>query len=285
MERKLLLCIAYDGAKFCGYQTQKNGHSVQQALCEGAATLFGFSCDITGCSRTDSGVHAHGFFATVTKHGTDSLPTTIPADRIPFALNRYLPPSVAVRYAKWVPTDFHVRYDVHSKEYVYRLKMIDTRDPFMEGRVWQYPRNLSYLQIRDMQKAAAQFVGEHDFAACMASGSSVKSTVRRVFSAEVTRDGSDLTFRVRANGFLYHMVRIMMGTLIDVAEGHIPASEIADRLRSRDRTAMGRTAPPEGLYLDGVYYDDGHLPGYHGPELDDDGQGACPRLAEEGRYE
>ncbi len=264
MPRKLLLYIAYDGAGFCGYQTQQNGYSVQQALCEGTSALFGYPCDITGCSRTDSGVHAKMFCATVTRHGTDCLDATIPVDRIPRALNIHLPDTVAVWQARWVPVDFHPRYNVSSKEYIYRILNTTARDPFEIGRVWHYPRPVSSEALAEMQKAAAAFVGKRDFAACMAAGSHVRTTVRHVLAASVDREGDIITFRVRADGFLYNMVRIMVGTLAEVAEGRIPAGELPARLASLDRAALGRTAPAAGLYLNRVFYDDPAMPGYHG---------------------
>ncbi len=270
MARKLLMYLAYDGAEFCGYQAQQNGYSVQQALGEGALALFGHSCDITGCSRTDSGVHARMFCATVTAHGSDALETTVPVERIPRALNIHLPDALSVWQAQWVPTGFHPRYDVSSKEYVYRILNAEARDPFERGRAWHYPRRISDAALADMQVAAEAFVGKRDFAACMAAGSHVRSTVRHVLSASVCREGDVISFRVRADGFLYNMVRIMTGTLIEVAEGHIPASDLPARLLSLDRTAFGRTAPAAGLYLDRVFYDDPVRPGYHGSGSDEE---------------
>lgn len=267
MERKLLLYIRYDGSHFCGYQAQKNGFSVQQALNGGTEALFGYPCDITGCSRTDSGVHAHMFCATVTPKGQSHMETTIPLDRLPRALNIHLPDGVAVYEALWVPEDFHARYSVSSKEYVYRILNTQNRDPFEQGRAWHYPRPLTADQIRAMDLAARGFVGKRDFAACMASGSKVQSTVRHVMAATVEstpiRDGNLITFRVRADGFLYNMVRIMVGTLAEVAEGHIPPESIPQRLESLDRSAFGRTAPAEGLYLNRVFYNDSEKEGYH----------------------
>ncbi len=254
MPRKLLICLRYDGSAFCGYQTQKNGYSVQQALNEGTASLFGHPCDITGCSRTDSGVHARMFCATVTAHGSNSLTTTIPLDRIPRALNIHLPDAVAVYDARWVSADFHARYSVLSKEYLYRIHNAPNRDPFEHGRAWQYPRLIDDDALAAMQTAAAGFVGKRDFAACMAAGSTVQSTVRHVMEATVERHGDVVELRTRADGFLYNMVRIMVGTLVEVAEGHIPADEIAARLDSLDRRTLGRTAPAEGLYLNRVFY-------------------------------
>ncbi len=276
MPRKLLVYIAYDGAKFCGYQVQQNGYSVQEALGEGTAALFGYPCDITGCSRTDSGVHAHMFCAAITEHGKDRLDTTIPVERIPRALNIHLPDAISVWGARWVSTDFHPRYDVSSKEYIYRICNAPVRDPFLVGRVWHYPRPISNEMLSAMQMAAKGFIGKQDFAACAASGSHVRSTVRHVLSASVVREGDIVTFRVRADGFLYNMVRIMVGTLIEVAEGHIAACEIPERLRSLDRASFGRTAPAEGLYLEEVFYDDPTAAGYHGSE---------PMTGEEGTHE
>jgi len=267
MSQKLLLYIRYDGSHFCGYQAQKNGYSVQEALGEGAAALFGHPCDITGCSRTDSGVHARMFCATVTEHGCDGLRTTIPVDRIPRALNIHLPDALAVWHAQWVPADFHARYSVTSKEYIYRILNTSDRDPFEAGRAWHYPRPLDAEAICAMQTAAAGFVGKRDFAACMASGSKVQSTTRHVMAASVdvtpVTGGQLITFSVRADGFLYNMVRIMVGTLIEVAEGRIPAHEIPARLDSLDRASMGRTAPAEGLYLSRVFYNHEEKEGYH----------------------
>lgn len=270
MARKLLLYIRYDGSCFCGYQAQKNGYSVQQALGEGAEALFGHPCDITGCSRTDSGVHARMFCATVTAKGCDCLDTTIPTDRIPRALNIRLPDAVAAYKALWVPADFHPRYWVSSKEYEYRILCTPDRDPFERSRAWHYPRPLREGALEAMQTAARGFVGKRDFAACMASGSKVVSTVRHVMDASVEQvpveGGSLILFRVRADGFLYNMVRIMVGTLMEVAEGHIPADSIPQRLDSLDRSNLGRTAPAEGLYLNRVFYNDPEKEGYHAKE-------------------
>ena len=263
MAQKLLLYIRYDGSRFCGYQAQKNGYSVQQALNEGTEALFGYPCDITGCSRTDSGVHANMFCATVTPKGKDSMETTIPLDKLPRALNIHLPDAVAVYRALWVPADFHARYSVSSKEYVYRILNAQDRNPFEHKRAWHYPRPISDEAFEAMQIAAKGYIGKRDFSACMASGSKVQSTVRHVMDASLDREGDLITFRVRADGFLYNMVRIMVGTLAEVAEGHIPADSIPLRLDSLNRHSLGRTAPAEGLYLNRVFYNDPEKEGYH----------------------
>ena len=266
--RKMLLYIRYDGRgpadrPFCGYQAQKNGYSIQQALTEGATALFGCPCDVTGCSRTDSGVHALMFCATVTLHGKDYMETTVPVERIPRALNIHLPNEVAAYQAMWVPADFHPRYSVTSKEYVYRILNSQNRDPFAVGRAWHYPRPVSEEGFAAMEKAAAAFVGKRDFSACMAAGSKIVDATRHVMSASVEREGEYITFRVRADGFLYNMVRIMVGTLAEVAEGHMTPESIPARLDSLDRGSFGRTAPAEGLYLNRVFYNDPETEGYH----------------------
>jgi tRNA pseudouridine38-40 synthase len=261
---KLLLYIAYNGADFCGWQAQKNGVTVQKTLTDAVSDLFGHTCDVTGCSRTDSGVHANMFCATVSDRGADVLTTTVPVEKIPRALSIRLPDSISVWHAVWVPTDFHARYSVSSKEYLYRIYNAPIRSPFEVGRSWHVPARISDEGFAAMQAAAAHFVGKRDFSSCMASGSDIADRTRTVFSASVTRTGDVIEFRVRADGFLYNMVRIMAGTLADVASGQIPPDSIPDRLDSLDRSAMGRTAPAEGLYLDRVFYDDPDIAGYRG---------------------
>lgn len=263
MPRKLLLYIRYDGRPFCGYQTQKNGYSVQQALNEGTAALFGYPCDITGCSRTDSGVHAHMFCATVTPQGEDHMDTTIPLDRLPRALNIHLPEAVAVYKALWVPVDFHPRYSVSSKEYQYRILNSPHRDPFAAGRAWHYPRPIDDDGFAAMERAASAFVGKRDFSACMAAGSGVQDTTRTVLSSVLSREGEYILYHVRADGFLYNMVRIMVGTLVEVGEGRLSLEALTSGLESLNRQSLGRTAPPEGLYLHRVFYNHPEKEGYH----------------------
>ncbi|MBO5111371.1 MAG: tRNA pseudouridine(38-40) synthase TruA [Clostridia bacterium] len=264
---KLLLYLAYDGSAFCGYQAQTHGNTVQQTLNLATEEVFGHSCDVTGCSRTDSGVHARMFCATVTREGGAPLETTIPVDKIPAVLNIHLPDSIAVGYARWVPDDFHPRYSVTSKEYVYKIYNAPFRCPFEHKRSWHIPQRLDDEALERMNQAAAAFIGQRDFSACMASGSDILDKTRNVMSARVFREGDFVTFAVRADGFLYHMVRIMAGTLVDVALQKISADSIPERLASLDRRRMGRTAPAEGLYLNRVFYDDPACPGYRGGDI------------------
>ncbi len=264
---KLLLYLAYDGAAFCGYQAQSHGHTIQQTLNAATETLFGHPCDVTGCSRTDSGVHANMFCATVTGQGGAPLETTIPMDKLPRVMNIHLPDTIAVYHAAWVPDEFHPRYSVSSKEYVYKIYNAPHRSPFEQGRSWHVPIYLNGEVLQSMNVAARGFIGKRDFSACMAAGSDIADKVRTVTSAEVRREGDHVIFSVRADGFLYHMVRIMVGTLVDVAMGKISADSIPERLDTLDRRMLGRTAPADGLYLNRVFYDDPTTPGYVGGDI------------------
>ncbi|MBR2020640.1 MAG: tRNA pseudouridine(38-40) synthase TruA [Clostridia bacterium] len=251
---KLLLKISYLGTNYCGYQVQPNGISIQQKLNEATLAAFGVACDIVGCSRTDSGVHANEFCATVAQKGTDFLETAIPVERIPLALSNYLPPDICVFDAKWVEGSFHARYDVKEKEYLYRMYNRAVRDPFEEGRSAHVPKLLRDEDIQAMNLAAATLCGTQDFAAYMAHGSSVKSTVRTVTRAEVYREGDCVIFRVAANGFLYNMVRILAGTLLAVGQGKLKPADLPIITASKDRSKAGNTMPACGLYLHRVIY-------------------------------
>jgi tRNA pseudouridine38-40 synthase len=251
---KLMLRIRFVGSAYAGYQVQKNGRTVQGELNTAAETLLGFPCDIVGCSRTDSGVHANDFCCTVSKRGSESLETSLPTDRFPRAINCILPEDIAVMHAEWVPDDFHPRYGVRYKEYIYRIYDRPERDPFLTGRAYMNKFRIEDRALLCMQEAASHFEGKHDFSAFMAAGSSVKSTEREVMYARVERQGDQIVFSVAADGFLYNMVRIMAGTLLDVAHGRIDPTEIPAIIASRDRARAGFTAPPQGLYLNRVVY-------------------------------
>lgn len=251
---KILLHISYLGTDFCGYQIQKNGRTVQGVLCEAAERVFGVPCDITGCSRTDSGVHAKQFCAAVTERGKSELVTSIPTDKIPLAFSGVLPPDVSVYFAEEVEDSFHPRYDVKYKEYAYVIYNARVPDPFLSDRSWHYPRHIDESSVTRMNDAASRFIGTHDFAAYMAAGSDVKDTVRTVLAAQVYREGDSVIFKVSADGFLYNMVRIFAGTLVGVAEGKISPDQIDDITLSRDRGRAGMTAPAKGLYLNRVVY-------------------------------
>ena len=251
---KILLHLSYLGTNYCGYQVQPNGVTIQQKLNEAAKQLFGYDCDIVGCRRTDSGVHANEFCATVTKKKENALYTNIPTDKIPQAMTHWLPEDICVFAAEEVDDDFHPRYDVKYKEYVYKIWNSPVRDPFTQGRAWHCPKRIDDEGLERMKRAAACYVGKKDFCSFMAADSKVEDTVREVFDSEIEREGELITFRVRADGFLYNMVRIFVGTLVDVAYGKIEPEDIHKIIEQKDRRAAGSTAPPHGLYLNKVSY-------------------------------
>jgi len=245
---KVLLCISYLGTNYCGFQVQPNGVTIQQKIQDAVQAIYGFRCPITGCSRTDSGVHANKYFCTV---DTSQAQNSIPENKISDALNRYLPDDIAVISAQFADDDFHVRYDVISKEYKYLIWNMRRKNPFFSDRAYHRPKP---LDAAVMDRAAKSFIGKHDFAAFCAAGSSVTDTTREIFSTSVTSENGFVTFTVSGNGFLYNMVRIMTGTLIEVSEGHIAADSILSIIESCDRSKTGFTVPACGLYLNDVVY-------------------------------
>lgn len=245
---KLLLTIAYDGTAYHGYQVQNGQITVQEMLNDAVLAVFGKRYPVTGCSRTDSGVHALDFKATVTLDGDAPR---IPTDRVPLAMNVVLPNDISVISATEIPDFFHPRYDVISKEYRYKILNSRIRDPFLEGRAYQFAVP---LDASLMDRAAANFVGTHDFSAFSAARSEVADRIRTVYHCSVSRDGDIVTVRIVGNGFLYNMVRIITGTLIDVSCGKFLPEDISTIIDSLDREKAGFTAPACGLYLYRVNY-------------------------------
>ncbi len=257
---KILIKISYLGTNYRGFQAQKNGVTIQSKLNDASKELFGFDCNITGCSRTDSGVHALGFCATVEpsdKNQRHNDWCRIPMNKFPEAINIFLPPDIAVCAAVWVNDEFHARYDIEYKEYIYKIFDNPIRNPLLFGRAYQYKRKISDEGIKKMNEAAKAYIGTYDFSSFMAQGSKIVDTVRCVKYASVYRNGECVEFKVAADGFLYNMVRIMTGTLIDVANNKTLPSDIFDIINSKDRSKAGVTVPPEGLYLSkAVYHND-----------------------------
>ena len=241
--------IKYLGTEFHGFQVQPGLRTVQGELNAALNEAFGLPCKVTGCSRTDAGVHANEFCLTVECDGG-----TIPADKLPIAVSRFLPNDLSLFYAKECDESFHPRYDVKEKEYLYRIVNTRIYDPFYYGRVWFLPRYIDDDALAKMNEAANHFIGKKDFSTFMAEGSDVEDTVRNITSLTVTRDGDFLDVKISADGFLYNMVRIIVGTLTEVAFGRISPDDIPDIIASRDRSRAGMTAPAEGLYLNRVMY-------------------------------
>lgn len=251
---KILIKVAFLGSAYCGYQVQPNGITIQQRLNEATLALFGYDCDIVGCSRTDSGVHANEFFAAVTKKGESFLDTAIAIEKIPQALTVRLPEDISVISASWVEDSFHPRYDVKYKEYVYQIWNGAVRNPFLNDKSWHCPRKIDDGAVERMRLAARELIGKNDFASFMAADSKIKDSVRTVIDADVVKNGELITFKVSADGFLYNMVRIFAGTLVDVAYKKLEPSDIKKIIAAKDRKAAGSTAPPQGLFLNKVVY-------------------------------
>ena len=232
---KILLRISFLGTEYCGYQVQPNGVSVQQRLNEAAKDLFGYDCDIVGCSRTDSGVHANEFYVTVSKKGESFIETSIPAEKVAQAMSVRLPDDISVLSSYEVEDSFHPRYDVVYKEYLYQIWNGRARNPFLNDRSWHCPKPIDDEGLLRMQRVANAFVGKKDFASFMAADSKIKDSVRTVTDASVVREGDLIIFKVSADGFLYNMVRIFTGTLVDVAYGRINPDDIDEIIDAKGR--------------------------------------------------
>ncbi len=241
-----LLTIKYDGSNYCGWQVQPNAVSVQSTV---QKALIDLTCEpdlkVTGCSRTDSGVHANMFCL----HFDSD--TNIPNERIPFALNIKLPDDISAVDCITVDDDFHARYSSKGKTYIYKIHNSKFPDPFKKKYYLQVDRHIDEVML---DKACKSFLGTHDFKGFCSAGSSVVDTVRTVTDCRVERVNEDVIISITANGFLYNMVRIIVGTLLDVNFGKIDANDLPDIINSCDRDRAGATARPHGLYLEKVYY-------------------------------
>ena len=246
VERNIALRLKYTGTHYHGWQIQKNAVTVEETLESAVKATVGHRVKITGCGRTDAGVHAREYVANFV---TDSR---IPLERLPLAINTKLPDDIVVTAAREVPEDFNAIGSCVKKEYTYVIYNSRVRDPFYMNRAYFYPRR---LDEKIMQRAADMFVGEHDFAAVRSVGTDVKSTVRRVYYYNVERRGDIIELRVCANGFLYNMARAMAGSLIYASEGKFAPEDIPGILEKGDRTLAGPTVPPDGLYLTRLWYD------------------------------
>lgn len=255
MTRRILLQVAYDGTNYHGWQLQPNAATIEGELNRALCALTGEEIVVTGASRTDAGVHALGNVAVF------DTTSRIPAEKFSYALNQRLPEDIVIQSSKQVADDFHPRHCDCRKTYEYDIL----------NRTFPLPayRNTAYflygtLNIEAMRRACQAFLGEHDFASFCAAGAQVQTTVRKIYSLEVecrplteANVGSAdqlLTIRVKGNGFLYNMVRIIAGTLVEVGRGHIKPEEVADIIAAKDRAKAGPTAPARGLRMVEIEY-------------------------------
>jgi tRNA pseudouridine38-40 synthase len=244
---KFRLTVAYDGTDYVGWQRQATGVSIQGLLEDALAELDGRAVAVAGAGRTDAGVHARGQVASAT------LSRDIDAATLVRAVNIRLPPAVRVVDAVVAADDFHPRFLARRKHYRYRIWNAEVLTPFERQYAWHVPMPLAADAMAD---AAARLIGTHDFAAFQGTGSDTLTTTRSVSISSVTRDGDLVAYEAAANGFLRHMVRTIVGTLVEVGRGKRPPEWMAEVLASRDRAAGGPTAPPQGLFLMAVGYDE-----------------------------
>lgn len=243
--KRIKLTIAYDGTNYCGWQIQPNGITIEEVLNNTLSKMTGEHIQVIGASRTDSGVHALGNVAVF------DTETTIPAEKIAIALNQRLPDDIVIMRSEEVSLDFHPRYCDCSKTYEYHI--INTRIPIPTERLTNY--FVSYaLDIEKMRRAASYLVGEHDFVSFCNVRTDVENTVRTITALEILKNGDEITIRITGNGFLYNMVRIIVGTLIRVGRGFYEPEKVKEILEAKDRKAAGVTAPAHGLMLMQIDY-------------------------------
>lgn len=244
--KNLLITISYDGKCFHGWQIQQNALTVQEVFQTALSKIIGDDFNLKGCSRTDSGVHANMYCISLkTHHPIDPI-------RLRAALNRWLPKSVAVLDCKSVEDDFHARYSCVSKEYIYKIWNSEIRNPFLDGYALHYRYKIDEKML---DSAAQAYVGKHDFTSfCTLDNREKGDMTRNVKAFSVTRDGDMITMKVEADGFLYNMVRIMVGTLLRIQQGKFSPDSIPKIIEKKNRKYAGPTAQACGLYLNKVNY-------------------------------
>ena len=244
---RVKMVVAYDGTNYCGWQIQPNGVTIEQKLNEALTDLLQEPIKVTGASRTDAGVHSLG---NVCIFDTN---TRMPAEKISYALNTRLPEDIVVQDSCQVPESFHPRFSKSRKTYEYRILNQKFRNPTrrLDTHFYYYD-----LDVEAMQRAAAYLVGEHDFKSFASTGGQAETSIRTIYSLDLEKRDSIITIRVKGNGFLYNMVRIIAGTLIQVGAGEILPEEIPAILEAKDRSAAGPTAPAKGLTMIGLEYEE-----------------------------
>lgn len=245
MKKNIKIKVSYKGSNYFGWQKQPDKKTIQGELEFCIKKVFGVkTVDVIGSGRTDAGVHA------LSQVASFMVDTTIPTEKIPEVLNNNLPKDISVVEAAEVGDDFHPRFSAHKKTYRYRIFPSRVRSPFLKDTSYQVKYG---LDIEKMKSEVKSLEGEHDFCGFMSSGSSVVSTVRTIYRAEIYEDGDEIVIEVCGNGFLYNMVRIIAGTLVDIGRGAIDLS-LSEIISSKDRSKAGHTAPAQGLFLVDVEY-------------------------------
>ena len=243
--RNIKLTIQYDGTNYCGWQKQNNAKSIQEEIGRSIVKVTGEEVKLIGASRTDRGVHAQGQVANF------MTASNIPADKFKYAINSNLPEDIRIKESELVDDSFHSRYDAVGKKYIYLIFNRRILNPLYRNYSYHVPYELN---INHMEIAAKYFLGTHDFSAFMAANSSVKSTVRTIYDIELTRNKDLISVSIKGNGFLYNMVRIIIGTLVEVGSGKLSPHSIPQIIESKNRKTAGHTAAAKGLYLEEIYY-------------------------------
>lgn len=246
MVRNIKIKIAYDGTNYHGWQTQLNMPTIQETIERAINIVMKQEANLIGSGRTDRGVHAMGQVANFTAD------TNIPEDKIKIALNANLPKDIRIIESEYISSEFNSRFDAHDKTYMYQIYNDRVWSPFYSRYSCFVPSNLDFEQ---MEKAVKFLIGTHDFKSFMAAGSEVKTTVRTIYDAQLIKEGNHIKLYVTGNGFLYNMVRIIAGTLIDIGKGIKAGHCIEEAINHTDRTLLGHTAEPQGLFLVNVNYE------------------------------
>lgn len=243
--KKVKLIVAYDGTEYCGWQLQPNGVSVESVLNAAISDLTGEDIKVVGASRTDAGVHAKGNVAVFETNAR------MPGEKMSYALNQRLPEDVVIQDSCEVDMDFHPRHCKSSKTYEYKILNRTFNDPTLRRYCYFYYMK---LDIERMRKGAGYLVGEHDFTSFAAPKTQVKDFVRTIYAIDIDTANDVITVRISGNGFLYNMVRIIVGTLLEVGRGQMEPEDVKRILEAKDRKKAGPTAPPEGLTLIRIDY-------------------------------
>ena len=240
-----MLTIAYDGSAYCGFQIQNNGITVQGVINKALTDWLGENIKITAASRTDAGVHARGNVAVF------DTKTLIPGEKYAYGLNTGLPDDIKIQGSREVPADFHPRFAKTIKTYKYRILNRRFPDPLLRTGYWFSYGN---YDMEAMSAAAAVLIGEHDFTSFAAVNHEASTTIRTIYDCTVLKEGDIITLSVTGNGFLYNMVRIIAGTLLEIGKGNLPKDCITEILAAKDRAAAGPTAPACGVTLESIRY-------------------------------
>ena len=253
---KLILNISYDGSRYYGYQAQKDKPTIQETLTKAFESCLGFQCNVTGSSRTDAGVHAINYCISVEpRNKTSEDWLTVPVGKVHRALRPYLPEDISIIGESIADSDFHPRYSAVSKTYMYLMYDSVSSNPFYNKKAWHLKKKIDDRMLDEMITSSKFLLGTHDFTSFSSADSSVTDHVRTVNQLNISRNGDFINLYINANGFLYNMVRIITGTLVECAYGRIKPEDIPHILEDMDRNKAGRTAPPDGLYLYRIKYD------------------------------